>query len=139
MASLVVSSSIPFPHQPHAAHSSSFVSFNIFFTFLLHSNKILRDSDKFITYLDILLLLFDLVAQVSLIIQNVAVIICGVLLLIMLELEHHIQHPFITLLEAVIIIVGSIADLSSVGTKIAVEKDWVVVIAGSDKSLLASK
>ena len=50
--------------------------------------------------------LFILVAQVSLIIQNVAVIICGVLLLIMLELEQHIQHPFITLLEAVIIIVA---------------------------------
>lgn len=73
------------------------------------------------------------------IIQNVAVIICGVLLLIMLELERHIQHPVITLLEAVIIVVGSVADLSSIGTKIAVEKDWVVVIAGSDKSLLASK
>lgn len=73
------------------------------------------------------------------IIQNVAVIICGVLLLIMLELEKIIQHPVITLLEAVIIVVGSVADLSSIGTKIAVEKDWVVVIAGSDKSLLASK
>lgn len=73
------------------------------------------------------------------IIQNVAVIICGVLLLIMLELQQHIQHPVITLLEAVIIVVGSVADLSSIGTKIAVEKDWVVVIAGSDKSLLASK
>ena len=73
------------------------------------------------------------------IIQNVAVIICGGLLWIMLKLEQHIQHPFITLLEAVIIVVGSVADLSSIGTKIAVEKDWVVVIAGSDKSLLASK
>lgn len=78
-------------------------------------------------------------AQISLIIQNVAVIICGVLLLIMLKLEEHIQHPNTMLLEANIIIIGSVADLSSVGTKIAVEKDWVVVIAGSDKSLLASK
>lgn len=78
-------------------------------------------------------------AQISLIIQNVAVIICGVLLLIMLKLEEHIQHPYTMLLEANIIIIGSVADLSSVGTKIAVEKDWVVVIAGSDKSLLASK
>ena len=83
--------------------------------------------------------LFGLVAQVSLIIQNVAVIICGVLLLIMLELDQHLQHPVITLLEALIIIIGSVADLSSIGTRIAVEKDWVVVIAGSDKSLLASK
>ena len=83
--------------------------------------------------------MFYVVAQVSLVIQNVAVIICGVLLLIMLELEQPIQHPFVTILEAHIIIVGSIADLSSVGTKIAVEKDWVVVIAGSDKAQLASK
>lgn len=78
-------------------------------------------------------------ARFSLIIQNVAVIICGILLLIMLELERHIQHPVAMLLEAVIIIIGSVADLSSIGTKIAVEKDWVVVISGSDKSLLASK
>ena len=78
-------------------------------------------------------------AQISLIIQNVAVIVCGVLLLIMLKLEEHIQHPYTMLLEANIIIIGSVADLFSVGTKIAVEKDWVVVIAGSDKSLLASK
>lgn len=82
--------------------------------------------------------MFYVVAQVSLVIQNVAVIKCGVLLLIMLKLQH-IQHPFVTILEAHIIIVGSIADLSSVGTKIAVEKDWVVVIAGSDKAQLASK
>ena len=86
-----------------------------------------------------LIFYFGLVAQISLVIQNLAVIVCGVLLLIMLELEQHIQHPFVTLLEAMIIIVGSIADLSSVGTKIAVEKDWVVVIAGSDKALLASR
>ena len=78
-------------------------------------------------------------AQISLIIQNVAVIICGVLLFIMLRYEEYIQHPYTMLLEANIIIIGSVADLSSVGTKIAVEKDWVVVIAGSDKSLLASK
>ena len=78
-------------------------------------------------------------ARISLIIQNVAVIICGVLLLIMLRYGEQIQHPYTMLLEATIIIIGSVADLSSVGTKIAVEKDWVVVIAGSDKSLLASK
>lgn len=78
------------------------------------------------------------VAQVSLIIQNVAVIICGVLLIIMLELAKDIPHAYFVVLEALVIIVGSIADLSSVGTKIAVEKDWVVVLAGSDKKLLAS-
>ena len=79
-------------------------------------------------------------ARLSLIIQNVAVIICGGLLLILLELEQHIPHKsVVTMLEAFIIIIGSVADLSSIGTKIAVEKDWVVVIAGSDKELLASK
>ena len=83
---------------------------------------------------------FVSVARVSLVIQNVAVIVCGGLLLILLELEQHITHKsVITMLEAFIIVIGSIADLSSIGTKIAVEKDWVVVIAGSDKELLASK
>ena len=41
------------------------------------------------------------------------------------------------LLEALIIIIGSVAQISSIGTKIAVERDWVVVMAGSDKDLLA--
>ena len=57
----------------------------------------------------------------------------------MLELAKDIPHAYFVVLEALVIIVGSIADLSSVGTKIAVEKDWVVVLAGSDKKLLASK
>ena len=86
---------------------------------------------------------FLLVARVSLIIQNVAVIICGILLLIMLMVEPPCPQPhlpsYFRVLEALVIIIGSIADLSSVGTKIAVEKDWVVVLAGSDKKLLARK
>lgn len=81
------------------------------------------------------------VARVSLIIQNVAVIICGILLLIMLMVEPPCPQPhlpsYFRVLEALVIIIGSIADLSSAGTKIAVEKDWVVVLAGSDKKLLA--
>ncbi|XP_015780272.1 PREDICTED: solute carrier family 40 member 1-like [Acropora digitifera] len=83
------------------------------------------------------------VARVSLIIQNVAVIICGILLLVMLMVEPPCPQPhlpsYFRVLEALVIIIGSIADLSSVGTKIAVEKDWVVVLAGSDKKLLARK
>lgn len=52
--------------------------------------------------------------------------------------QPHLPSYF-RVLEALVIIIGSIADLSSVGTKIAVEKDWVVVLAGSDKKLLARK
>ena len=78
-------------------------------------------------------------AQVSLFIQNIAVIVCAVMLLLLLALKDSLSLSVHVLLEALVIVIGSVAQLSSIGTKIAVEKDWVVVMAGSDKSLLAGK
>ena len=80
---------------------------------------------------------FFAVARVSLIIQNVAVIVCAGVFIVLLVLKSLIHGHLRVFLEAAVIIIGSIADLSSIGTKIAVEKDWVVVISGSDKSELA--
>ena len=78
-------------------------------------------------------------AQVSLFIQNIAVIVCAVMLLLLLALKDSLSLSVHVLLEVLVIVIGSVAQLSSIGTKIAVEKDWVVVMAGSDKSLLAGK
>ena len=78
-------------------------------------------------------------AQVSLFIQNIAVIVCAVMLLLLLALKDSLSLSVYVLLEVLVIVIGSVAQLSSIGTKIAVEKDWVVVMAGSDKSLLAGK
>ena len=78
-------------------------------------------------------------AQVSLFIQNTAVIVCAVMLLLLLALKDSLSLSVYVLLEVLVIVIGSVAQLSSIGTKIAVEKDWVVVMAGSDKSLLAGK
>lgn len=40
--------------------------------------------------------------------------------------------------EAAVIILAIIAQLASVGYKIAIEKDWIVIIAAGDSSKLAS-
>ena len=41
--------------------------------------------------------------------------------------------------EAAIVVLAICANIASVGYKIAVEKDWIVVIAGKNDSFLASK
>ena len=43
------------------------------------------------------------------------------------------------LCEGVIILFAVIAQLASVGYKIAIEKDWIVVVAAGDNAKLASK
>ena len=44
-----------------------------------------------------------------------------------------------TLAEAIIVILAVLAQLASVAYKIAIEKDWIVVIAAQNKSALASE
>lgn len=39
---------------------------------------------------------------------------------------------------AFVIVVADVANLASVGSKIVVERDWIVVIAGKDSNRLAS-
>ena len=43
----------------------------------------------------------------------------------------------LTTLPVVVIVLAVVADLASVGSRIAVEKDWIVVIADNDNDQLA--
>lgn len=73
--------------------------------------------------------------RLTLIIQNVAVVACsGVLLLILATGISKALFPF---LEFLLILLAIIARLSSLGTTIAIERDWVVVIAKEDEALMA--
>lgn len=79
---------------------------------------------------------FFLAARLTLIIQNVAVVACAVVLLLMLTADIHSKSLF-TFLEFLLILLAIVARLSSLGTTLAIERDWVVVIAKDDKVLMA--
>ena len=73
--------------------------------------------------------------RLTLIIQNVAVVACAVIVLIMFEQK--VSSPIFIILAVVLVLLAIVARLSSLGTTIAIERDWVVVIAKEDEFLLA--
>jgi len=77
------------------------------------------------------------VVRVSLVAQNVSVAACCVMVCVRLthdDSESWWRH----LLETGVIALAVVAQLASVAYKIAIEKDWLVVIAGGNNSTLAS-
>ena len=78
-----------------------------------------------------------LAVRLTLVIQNVAVVTCAVIVLIMFKQSN--SSPIFIILGVVLILVAIVARLSSLGTTIAIERDWVVVIAKEDEFLLAGK
>lgn len=75
---------------------------------------------------------------ISLLVQNVLVLLCAVVLAVAFVL--HVSAcegllPFALTVVAVIIL-GSSANLATVANTIAVERDWVVVIADKNESSL---
>jgi len=80
------------------------------------------------------------VVRVSLVTQNVSVAACCVVVCLRLlhEEESTESRHWRHLLEAGVIALAIGAQLASVAYKIAIEKDWLVVIAAGNKSLLAS-
>lgn len=80
-----------------------------------------------------------LAAQVFLAIQNLAVAVCCAVLAVyfwdgLLEDWAEWVNPAVS---AVVIFVAMVANLAAVGSKIVVEKDWIVVIARGDNNRLA--
>lgn len=71
----------------------------------------------------------------TLIIQNAAVVACAVIVLIMFE--WNISKPLFFVLAVFLVLLAIVARLASLGTTIAIERDWVVVIAKEDEFLLA--
>lgn len=77
-------------------------------------------------------------------VQNVSIALCAaaVYFVIVYKSEIETQWPdygLQTLCYAGIILIATIAQLASTGNTIAVEKDWIVEICGTDTDLLASK
>lgn len=69
-------------------------------------------------------------------IQNL--LVCLSALVILAILFRTSGHPVVLrVCEAAIIILGSAGNLASQASTIAVEKDWVVVVASGDKEFLA--
>uniref|UniRef100_A0A0B8RQ38 Solute carrier family 40 member n=1 Tax=Philothamnus irregularis TaxID=1899461 RepID=A0A0B8RQ38_9SAUR len=81
------------------------------------------------------------VAQMSLIVQNVSVILCGILLMIVFlfkaQLINLYQGWLLTLCYILVISIANIANLASTATAITIQRDWVVVVAGDNRSKLA--
>lgn len=76
------------------------------------------------------------VVRIVLLLQNLLVIICAVVISIYLFLTNHPQ--VLELLKALIIILGALANLAGQGEKLAVTRDWIVVVVKGDQALLAS-
>jgi len=82
------------------------------------------------------------VVRVALFVQNTAVMLCAVTVGLALHYETSETEMWLkglkTVFEILIVLFAIVAQLSSVGYKISIEKDWIVVVAGNDKSLLAN-
>ena len=82
------------------------------------------------------------VVRTFLFIQNSAVIASAVSILLRLHYEREILElldgHLSRITEAVVIILAIVAMLASVGSKIAIEKDWIVVVAGTNRDKLAN-
>ncbi|ELW66604.1 solute carrier family 40 member 1 isoform X1 [Tupaia chinensis] len=81
------------------------------------------------------------VAQTSLVVQNVSVILCGIILMMVFlhkkELLTMYHGWVLTCCYILIITIGNIANLASTATAITIQRDWIVVVAGEDRSKLA--
>ena len=76
-------------------------------------------------------------------IQNTSVALCATTVCLILIFETTIDgiwNGYLYIIAiAGIITLAVIAELASVGYKVAIEKDWIVVVAQGNKSVLASK
>ncbi|XP_045169878.2 solute carrier family 40 member 1-like isoform X2 [Mercenaria mercenaria] len=82
-------------------------------------------------------------ARSSLVIQNLSIALCSLVVYFVIQYRSEIEtewpnNALLTLCYGIIILISTIAQLASSGNTIAVEKDWIVEICGSDTDLLAS-
>ncbi|KAF7709149.1 solute carrier family 40 member 1 [Silurus meridionalis] len=81
------------------------------------------------------------VAQTSLIVQNSSVILCGILLMLVFQFKEQLTHMYngwlLTFCYIMVITIANIANLASTAMSITIQRDWVVVVAGDDRSSLA--
>ncbi|MCI4378823.1 hypothetical protein PGIGA_G00220070 [Pangasianodon gigas] len=81
------------------------------------------------------------VAQTSLLVQNCSVIVCGVLLMLVFHYKEQLTNLYngwlLTFCYIMVISIANIANLASTAMSITIQRDWVVVVAGDDRSSLA--
>ena len=77
------------------------------------------------------------VIRITLVLQNILVITCALFILLLLYNVTNNSH-LLKLLQAVVIIIGSAANLAGQGEKISITKDWVVVVCKGSNDLLAT-
>ncbi|KAL0964010.1 hypothetical protein UPYG_G00316480 [Umbra pygmaea] len=81
------------------------------------------------------------VAQTSLVVQNCAVILCGILLMVVFQFKEQLDELYngwvLTCCYILVISIANIANLASTAMSITIQRDWVVVVAGKDSSKLA--
>ena len=77
------------------------------------------------------------VVRILLLLQNTLVILCALVILLYIK-EVSSNHHVLLLFKSLIIIAGSSANIAGQGQKIAIGKDWVVVISKGSKDLLST-
>ncbi|CAK7306888.1 Solute carrier family 40 protein member 1 [Vulpes lagopus] len=81
------------------------------------------------------------VAQTSLVVQNVSVILCGIILMMVFLHKNELLTMYhgwvLTFCYILIITIADVANLASTATAITIQRDWIVVVAGGDRSKLA--
>ncbi|XP_030341843.1 solute carrier family 40 member 1 isoform X2 [Strigops habroptila] len=81
------------------------------------------------------------VAQTSLVVQNASVILCGVILMVIFLFKTQLLTLYhgwlLTMCYILVITIANIANLASTATAITIQRDWIVVVAGEDRSKLA--
>nr|XP_045601308.1 solute carrier family 40 member 1-like isoform X1 [Procambarus clarkii]XP_045601309.1 solute carrier family 40 member 1-like isoform X1 [Procambarus clarkii] len=79
-------------------------------------------------------------AQLSLSLQNIMVCCCAALLVI-ITTQQHIFTAWdgwsLIVAEGFVILTACLACIGSLGSKLSIEKDWIIVICGKDKNELA--
>lgn len=81
------------------------------------------------------------VAQTSLIVQNASVMLCGIILMLVFFFKDQLISMYngwlLTFCYILVITIANIANLASTATTITIERDWIIVVAGEDRSKLA--
>ncbi|XP_068248256.1 solute carrier family 40 member 1-like [Palaemon carinicauda] len=79
-------------------------------------------------------------AQVSLCVQNLMVCVCAAILVVMTTRRDYFMAWdgwALIVAEGFVILTACIAQIGTLGSKLTIEKDWILVICGQDQALLA--
>ena len=82
---------------------------------------------------------FVAAAQISLVSQNVMVVLCAGCFFVFFHFELFVLSWSQFLCQTTVVLLSVVADLASLARMLAVERDWIVKMCGPDTEKLASK